>query len=41
MNDISKNKFDYYDECMEEIMDNLVSKLTTEKMAQYLFEVTI
>lgn len=41
MNDISKNKFDYYDECMEEIMDNLVSKLTTEKMAQYLFEVTL
>jgi len=41
MNDISKNKFDYYDECMEEIMDNLVSKLTTEKMAQYLLEVTL
>jgi hypothetical protein len=41
MNDISKNKFDYYDECMEEIMDNLVSKLTTEKIVQYLLEVTI
>ena len=41
MNDIEKNKFDYYDECMEEIMDNLVSKLTTEKMTQYLLEVTL
>lgn len=41
MEDIKSNKFDYYDECMEEIMDNLVNKLTTEKMAQYLLEFTL
>ena len=38
MKDISKNKFDYYDECMEEIMDNLVNKLTTKKIFKYLLE---
>lgn len=36
MKDIEKNKFDYYDECMEEIMDNLVNKLTTEKIINYV-----
>jgi len=36
MKDIEKNKFDYYDECMEEIMDNLVNKLTTENIINYV-----
>jgi len=41
MEDIEFNRFDYYDDAMSEIMDNLVNKLTTEKMAQYLLEFTL
>ena len=41
MEDIEYNRFDYYDDAMSEIMDNLVNKLTTEKMAQYLLEFTL
>lgn len=38
MKDLHSSKFDYYDDFMEEIMFNLVTKLTTKKMFEYILE---
>lgn len=36
MHDLDLNKFDYYDEFMEELMEIVANKLTTEKMITYV-----